>query len=95
MVDIDAIMELAHAMEPAAKARPEFMMWCDKDGKWHAKVTMSMYYVLSENNNTPEDALLDIRGQLTKMSQTWLSRLTDTIKRWTGGTPKLRVVKGG
>jgi hypothetical protein len=94
MTDIDAIMELALVMEPGSSFKPQFSLWSDTKGRWHAKVTMDRYYALVEDKDTPEEALSTLRADLVRSNQGFVRRMTDTLKRWTGsGTPTLRLIK--
>lgn len=94
MTDIDAIMELAVALEPGQTTRPEFRLWNDAEGKWHARVSMSRYYVLTENHGSPDAALKKLREELLGLNRTFLARLTATIQRWDITQTVLRLVKG-
>lgn len=93
MTDIDAIMELARAVEPAVKITPKFHLWSDSKGLWHANVAMDKYYVQTDSHDSPDGALKKLRAELTGLNQSFLKRITAALKRWVGVETPLRSVK--
>jgi hypothetical protein len=93
MTDIEAILDLAVATEPAAKIKPKFHLWSDDKGIWHANVAMDRYYVQTDGHDAPEKALTKLRAELTGLNQSFLRRITAALKRWVGVETPLRSVK--
>lgn len=92
ITDIEAIMDLARAVEPAVKITPKFHLWSDAKGLWHANVSMDRYYVQSDGHDTPEGALNKLRGDLTGLNQSFIKRMTAALKRWLGAESPIRSV---
>lgn len=87
MTDIDAIMDLSKALEPAGNNKPRFSLWSDSEGLWHAKVTMDRYYCITEDHETPDGALRKLRADLTKLNQSFIKRMAAAIQRWVNPNP--------
>ena len=93
MTDIDAIMDLSKALEPAVKVTPQFHLWSDSEGLWYAKVGMAKYHCQTDGHESPEGALKKLRADLTRMNQSFIKRMTAAIRQWANPTPSLRLIK--
>lgn len=92
ITDIEAIMDLARAVEPAVKITPKFHLWSDAKGIWHSNVSLDRYYVQTDGHDTPEGALRKLRADLTGLNQSYIKRMTAALKRWLGVESLVRSV---
>lgn len=92
MQGIDEILELAKVLEPVAeitttgKPTTKFCL-VFQDGKWWARVDYHnnlrpAIYMQSEDKDSPEQAIEDLRNKLTafaKRTQSWLNRTLEKL----------------